>query len=88
MSQKTPAPETPNQEAQPAKKGRKFSFSFSFLRKSDTDKEFQGKVAPSKRELEAQSAKRKAQRARVQGGLKQHVLEPENETEEQIAQPA
>jgi hypothetical protein len=49
--------------------------------------EFASKVAPSKRELEARAAKRRAQRAKTQGGLKQQPVSAESEVEEQIAQP-
>jgi hypothetical protein len=98
MSRNQKAPTPAPQEATPApgsqsatkSKGKKFSFSFGFLRKENGDKGFEGKVAPSKRELEAQSAKRKAHRAKTQGGLKQQpapALEAESEAEERVAQP-
>lgn len=86
----TPAPqaEASTQDTQAAKpKSKKFSFSLSFFRKGNNDKTYAGKVAPSKRELEAQAAKRRAQRAKTQGGLKPQpapVTETENELEEAV----
>jgi hypothetical protein len=85
---KTPTPqphEAANVQA-PAK--AKKTFSFSFFRKDNGDKAFADKVAPSKRELEAQAVKRRAQRAKMQGGLKpQPTLHAESEVEEQVVQP-
>lgn len=84
----TPAPEAeaPAKDSQaPAKK--KFSLSDLF-RKNNTNKEFEGKVAPSRRELETRAAKRRAQKAKMSGGIKpQPVPAPEvknEETEEQL----
>ncbi len=85
----TPVP----QEATPAPtkpKGKKFSFSFGFLRKEKGDKAFSDKVAPSKRELETRATKRREQRAKAPAALKQQVIpatEPEEESEEQEVQP-
>lgn len=64
----------------PAKKAAKFSFSFDFFRKNNSNNEFAGKVAPSRRELEARATKRRAQKAKTQGGIKQQ----NEETDEQL----
>jgi hypothetical protein len=89
----TPAPEAAlaTESQAPAKK--KFSFSFDFFRKDSSkafgkgSKEFAGKVAPSKRELEARAAKRRAQKAKMQG-IKQQPTPVESEETEKQLQPA
>jgi hypothetical protein len=91
-NQKPPAPatEATTQDGQASKKAKKFSFSLNFFRKNNNEKEFAGKVAPSKRELEAQATKRRAQRAKMQGGLKPQPapVEAEAEESEEHLQPA
>jgi hypothetical protein len=87
----TPAPQdaTPGQNAPTKAKGAKFSFS-NLFRKTSTDKAFADKVAPSRRELEERAAKRRAQKSRVQGGLKPQPAPVAQELgdEEETLQPA
>ena len=89
MSRDNPKAPTPVPQAAASNQAlgkKKFSFSFSFLRKSNAEKGFESKVAPSRRELEVRATKRKTQKDKEQGGLK---LAPAlaAEPEEQELQP-
>ncbi len=88
--QKNPTPASPeatSAQSTPAQstktKGKSFGFSFALFRKTNGEKAFTDKVAPSRRELEARATKRQAQKEK-RGLVQKPVLVSSNEVEDAV----